>query len=219
MRFLNCPGMVCSRELPHLLFLPQDYEADTARQWPLILFLHGAAERGDDLNKVRRHGLPKLTEGNPHFPFIVLSPQCPAGTYWPHHVGDLNGLLGRTCQQYRVDCGRVYLTGMSMGGYGTFYLSMAYPERFAALAPICGGGDPSKVSRIKHLPIWVFHGARDNVVPIEESEIMVSALRKAGADVQFTVYPHATHDAWTETYNNPKLYEWLLRHVNTDIRR
>ncbi len=219
MRLLNCPGMVCSQELPHLLFLPQAYEAEPARQWPLILFLHGAAERGNDLSKVRKHGLPKLTEENPHFPFIVLSPQCPAGTYWPHHVDALNALLDRTCEQYRVDCGRVYLTGMSMGGYGTFYLSMAYPGRFAALAPICGGGDPSKVSRIKHLPIWVFHGARDNVVPIEESEIMVAALRRAGADVQFTVYPHAAHDAWTETYNNPELYEWFLRHVNTDVRR
>jgi predicted peptidase len=96
---------------------------------------------------------------------------------------------------------------------------MAYPSAFAALAPICGGGDPSKVSRIRHLPTWVFHGARDNVVPIEESEIMVSALRKAGADVQFTVYPHANHDSWTETYNNPQLYEWFLRHENKDTRR
>jgi predicted peptidase len=202
-----------------LLFLPKDYEADAARQWPLILFLHGAGERGSDLNKVRRHGLPTVTDRQPDFPFIVISPQCPAGTYWPYLVDDLNDLLDRTLKQYRVDPQRIYLTGMSMGGYGTFYLSMAYPERFAALAPICGGGDPSRASRIKHLPIWVFHGARDNIVPIEESEIMVSALRKTGANVQFTVYPNANHDSWTETYNNPELYEWFLRHENKDTRR
>ncbi len=207
------------RELPHLLFLPKYYEADAARQWPLILFLHGAGERGSDLNKVRRHGLPTVTDRQPDFPFIVISPQCPAGTYWPYLVDDLNDLLDRTLKQYRVDPQRIYLTGMSMGGYGTFYLSMAYPERFAALAPICGGGDPSRASRIKHLPIWVFHGARDNIVPIEESEIMVSALRKTGANVQFTVYPNANHDSWTETYNNPELYDWFLRHENKDTRR
>jgi predicted peptidase len=211
--------MFGSRELPHLLFLPADYETDAARQWPLILFLHGAGERGADPEKVRKHGLPKVTESNPHFPFVVVSPQCPAGTYWPYLVGELNDLIERILAQYRVDRSRVYLTGMSMGGYGTFYLAMAHPTTFAALAPICGGGDPSKVGRIRHLPTWVFHGARDNVVPIEESEIMVSALRKAGADVQFTVYPHAGHDSWTATYNNPQLYEWFLRHENKDPRR
>jgi predicted peptidase len=204
--------MFGSRELPHLLFLPKDYETDAARQWPLILFLHGAGERGDNLEKVRRYGLPKVTERQPDFPFIVVSPQCPAGTYWPYLVNDLNALVERTLAQYRADRSRVYLTGMSMGGYGTFSLAMAHPAAFAALAPICGGGDPSKVGRIRHLPAWVFHGARDNVVPVEESAIMVAALRKAGADVQFTVYPQAGHDAWTETYNNPELYEWFLRH-------
>ena len=203
--------MFGSRQLPHLLFLPKDYAKNSAQQWPLILFLHGAGERGDDLEKIRRFGLPQLIEKQPDFPFIVVSPQCPAGTYWPRMVDDLNDMIERILEQYRVDRGRVYLTGMSMGGYGTFYLAMAHPEKFAALAPICGG-DPSKVSRIKHLPIWVFHGAQDNVVPIEESEIMVSALRKAGANVMFTVYPHAGHDSWTETYNNSELYEWFLRH-------
>ncbi len=207
------------RELPHLLFLPKDYEEDTERRWPLILFLHGAGERGNDLNKVRRHGIPKVTDGNPDFPFIAVSPQCPAGTYWPYLVDRLNDLLDHTLQQHRVDPQRIYLTGMSMGGYGTFYLAMAYPDKFAALAPVCGGGDPGKVSRIKHLPIWVFHGAQDNIVPIEESEIMVWALRKAGNDVQFTVYPNAGHDSWTETYNNPELYEWFMCHTSADTRR
>lgn len=201
------------RELPHLFFLPQGYEEDTRRRWPLILFLHGAGERGSDLNKVRKHGIPKVTDENPDFPFIVVSPQCPAGTYWPYLVDLLNDLLDYALQTYRADPQRVYLTGMSMGGYGTFYLAMAYPDKFAALAPVCGGGDPGKVSRIIHLPIWVFHGAQDNIVPIEESEIMVSALRKAGNKVQFTTYPNVGHDSWTETYNNPELYEWFLRHT------
>ncbi|MBD0259274.1 MAG: prolyl oligopeptidase family serine peptidase [Cytophagales bacterium] len=211
--------MFGSRELSYLLFLPEDYEADAARQWPLILFLHGAGERGDDLERVRKNGLPKVTGSDPHFPFVVVSPQCPAGTYWPYLVDDLNDLVESILAQYRVDGSRVYLTGISMGGYGTFYLAMAYPSAFAALAPICGGGDPTQVGRIRHLPTWVFHGARDNVVPLEESELMVSALRKAGANVQFTVYPHAGHDAWTETYNNPQLYDWFLCHQNKETRR
>lgn len=205
--------------LEYLLFLPKDHAADPARRWPLILFLHGAGERGNDIWRVAVHGPPKIVRDRPDFPFIVVSPQCPAGRTWAND--ELLALLDDVIARYPVDRARVYLTGLSMGGYGTWSLGLAYPERFAAIVPICGGGDPLKVllpdpqkaAALRTLPVWAFHGAKDPVVKVGESERMVEALRKAGAqDVQLTIYPDAQHDSWTETYNDPKLYEWLLRH-------
>jgi predicted peptidase len=114
--------------------------------------------------------------------------------------------------QYAVDEERVYVTGLSMGGFGTWSLAQAHPERFAAIAPICGGGNPELAGNLRHVPVWAFHGAKDNVVPLSASQEMVDALKAIGADVKFTIYPEAYHDAWTETYENPQLYEWLLQH-------
>jgi predicted peptidase len=99
-----------------------------------------------------------------------------------------------------------------MGGYGTWHLAAAQPQRFAAIAPICGGGNPTQAPKLKNLPVWAFHGAKDDVVPLSESEIMVSALQGCGGNVKFTVYPEAKHDSWTQTYNNPELYQWFLQH-------
>jgi len=194
----------------YLLYLPKDYGKDRRQRWPVILFLHGAGERGGDLELVKKHGPPKIVEDKKDFPFIVLSPQCPEGGWWPADF--LIPLLDEVAKQYRVDKSRVYLTGLSMGGFGTWALAIEHPDRFAAIAPICGGGDPKLVSRIKHLPVWVFHGAKDPVVPLEKSEMMVKALEEAGGNVKFTAYPEATHDSWTETYDNPELYEWFLSH-------
>jgi predicted peptidase len=114
-------------------------------------------------------------------------------------------------ENYKVDKERIYVTGLSMGGYGTWALAAYSPNRFAALVPICGGGDPSTARRLSHIAIWDFHGAKDSTVPIEQSERMVEALKKSGSDVKFTVYPQAGHDSWTEAYNTPELYEWLLQ--------
>ena len=114
--------------------------------------------------------------------------------------------------KYKVDPDRVYLTGLSLGGFGTWETATQHPERFAAIAPICGGGRPFMARRLKNLPAWVFHGEKDPVVPIKRSEEMVEALKAAGGDVKFTRYPEAQHDSWTETYNNPQLYEWFLQH-------
>jgi predicted peptidase len=122
-------------------------------------------------------------------------------------------LLDEVQSKYKVDPDRVYLTGLSMGGFGTWETATQYPERFAAIVPICGGGRPYTVARLKNLPTWVFHGEKDNVVPIKRSEEMVDALKKAGGDVKFTRYPEAGHDSWTETYNNPELYDWFLKHT------
>ena len=197
----------------YLLYLPKSYPKSRKR-WPLMLFLHGAGERGNDLEKVKMHGPPKLiAQEGKEFPFIIVSPQCPAGGWWSNdlQIAALNALLDDVVARYRVDADRIYVTGLSMGGFGTWRLACDYPGRFAAIAPICGGGDPARVERIKHLPVWVFHGAKDETVPLRASEAMVDALKKAGGNVRFTVYPEAGHDSWTETYNNTELYEWLLK--------
>ncbi len=194
----------------YLLFLPEGYDKADKR-WPLILFLHGAGERGNNLEKVKIHGPPKIVETKKDFPFIVVSPQCPNRRGgWDAEA--LNALLKDITAQYKVDRDRIYLTGLSMGGYGTWRLGAAHPEWFAALVPICGGGDPREIGRLTHIPIWVFHGAKDQAVPLKRSEEMVEAIKKAGGNVKLTVYPEAGHDSWTETYNNPELYKWLLEH-------
>jgi predicted peptidase len=195
----------------YLLFLPEDYGKKRQR-WPLMVFLHGAGERGSDLNKVKVHGPPKIVKNRKDFPFIVVSPQCPEGDWWTEKVEVLINLVDDISTRYKVDKKRIYLTGLSMGGYGTWALASAYPERFAAIAPICGGGSRIMSLRLKDIPIWVFHGAKDRVVPLEESEEMVNAIRKRGGDVKFTIYPDAGHDSWTESYNNEELYDWFLGH-------
>jgi predicted peptidase len=208
-----------STELDYLLFLPKGYDARAEKRWPMMLFLHGAGERGTDIWQVATHGPPKNVATHPDFPFIVVSPQCPEGQVWSKET--LLALLNEITTQHSVDTNRIYLTGLSMGGYGTWSLGLSYPEKFAAIVPICGGGETISVllsSRQKHealktLGIWAFHGGKDPVVALEESQRMVDAAKKAGAqDVKLTVYPEAGHDSWTETYNNPELYEWLLKH-------
>lgn len=203
----------------YLLHLPRGYEAKGKQRWPLMLFLHGAGERGTNVQKVAAHGPPKLVKTNPDFPFILVSPQCPEGEIWSNET--VLALLDHIIAKHKVDTHRVYLTGLSMGGYGTWSLGVQHPERFAAIAPICGGGEPVRVmlagktksAALKSLGVWAFHGAKDSVVKLEESERMVGALKKAGVkEVELTVYPEADHDSWTETYKNPKLYEWFLQH-------
>jgi predicted peptidase len=202
----------------YLLFEPRGYEASSKR-WPLILFLHGAGERGNDVWKVTTHGPPKNVNEDPDFPFIVVSPQCPAGEVWSDDI--LLGLLDQVIGNLKVDPQRVYLTGLSMGGYGTWSLGLSHPERFAAIVPICGGGNLINVmlaegqrsQALKTLGIWAFHGGKDPIVPGEESQRMVDLLKKVGVqDVRITVYPEAGHDSWTETYKNPELYKWMLKH-------
>lgn len=208
-----------SAKVSYLLFLPEGYDAKAQKRWPLILFLHGSGERGTNIWKVATHGPPRNVAQHPDFPFIVVSPQCPEHQVWSREV--LLALLNQVTAQYAVDVNRIYLTGLSMGGYGAWDLGLAYPEKFAAIAPICGGGELISVilsSRengpaLKSLGVWAFHGGKDPVVPLEESQRMIDALKKVGVqDVKLTVYPEAQHDAWTQTYNNPQLYEWLLQH-------
>ena len=193
----------------YLLYRPAGSGRST-RRWPLILFLHGAGERGDDLDVVKKHGPPKLAGSRRDFPFIVVSPQCPTGTWWSTQA--LQALLDHVTATLPVDPSRVYLTGLSMGGYGTWHLACECPERFAAIAPICGGGHPVLAGQLKNVPVWAFHGALDDVVPLRESQAMVEGVRKAGGKARLTVYPKAGHDSWSATYENPEFYKWLLAH-------
>lgn len=197
--------------MDYLLYLPKDYGQKNS--WPLVLFLHGAGERGDNLELVQKHGLPKLIAEGKEFPFLVVSPQCPKDRWWQPQ--ELTALLDEIVEKYKVDQDRVYVTGLSMGGFGTWNLAVSTPERFAAIVPICGGGDPIWARRLDHVPVWVFHGAKDPVVPLERSEKMVEAIKKAKGNVKLTVYPEAGHDSWTETYANPELYQWLLEQKRT----
>ena len=203
----------------YLLFLPKSYEPKGEKKWPLMIFLHGAGERGSELKKVAVHGPPKIVKSQPDFPFIVVSPQCPENQTWSNDV--VLALVDEMIATHQVDTNRVYLTGLSMGGFGTWSIALQYPERFAAVAPICGGGNTidalltpkRKAAALKTLGVWAFHGAKDSVVKLSESERMVEALKRVGVtDVKLTVYPEAQHDSWTESYANPKLYEWFLSH-------
>jgi predicted peptidase len=193
--------------MDYLLFLPVGY--DQKQSWPLLLFLHGAGERGDDLELVKKHGPPKIVEAKRDFSFIVVSPQCKANVWW--EPIELLALLDHVVAKYKVDEDRISVTGLSMGGFGTWGLAFREPDRFAAIAPICGGGEPYWAERFRHLPVWAFHGAKDPVVPLRRTQEMVDALKKAGGRPKLTVYPEADHDSWTETYDNPEFYEWLLR--------
>ena len=197
-------------EFNYLLYLPENF-AETQKQWPLLIFLHGIGERGNNLNVVTRHGPPKLIKQGKSFPFIVVAPQCPADQWWD--ADELDAWLTALLKQLPVDRKRIYLTGLSMGGFGTWAWAAKHPERFAAIAPICGGGNPFDAEKLKNIPIWVFHGAKDAVVPIKRSQEMVEALKRVGANVKFTIYPEAGHDAWTQTYANDELYEWFLQQV------
>ena len=193
--------------LQYLLYLPKDYDRNPS--WPLVLFLHGAEDQGNDLRLVARRGPPRLIAAGQGFPCIVVSPQCPAERRW--EPIELTALLDDIVQKYKVDQDRIYVTGLSMGGFGTWALAAHTPNRFAALVPICGGGDPLWAVHLAHVPVWAFHREKDPVVPIERSEQMVEAMEENGGTVKFTVYPEGGHDAWTEAYADPRLYLWLLR--------
>lgn len=193
-----------------LLYLPQGFEPTGGRKWPLLVFLHGSGERGDDIEQVKLHGPPKLLSEQNDLPFIVVSPQAPAGTVWNSTA--VHALIDAVMERLPVDPERVYLTGLSLGGHGTWNIAASRPERFAAIAPVCGAGDVALACQLKGVPVWAFHGQQDSVVKLQDDAAMVEAVRACGGDVKFTVYPDLGHDAWTRSYANPALYDWLLQH-------
>lgn len=202
--------------LRYWLYLPPGYWTEPGRRWPLVLFLHGRGERGADLNLVRKYGIPQVVEERQDADFIAISPQCPLAYTWPELTGTLARLLEQATSQLPVDPDRVYLTGLSMGARGGWLLAVDHPDRFAAIALICGRIPApdflERVAVLKDKPIWLFHGAKDRVVPVENSEQIAATLQAAGGHPRLTIYPEADHDAWTVTYNNPELYSWLFSH-------
>ncbi len=203
--------------LPYQIYFPDDFQSDPTRPRPLLVFLHGSGEAGDggpELAKLAKGGLPKLLaahDGLPKdFPFIVLAPQLPPFENWsPYELVWLIDHLPADCP---IACTRIYLTGLSLGGYGVWDTAIAFPNYFAAIAPIAGAGDPADVARIKDLPVWVFHGEKDHTIPVEEAHKMVDALEAIGAHPRLTVYPDAAHNSWNQAYRTPELYTWLLCH-------
>ncbi len=213
-------------QIQFLFSLPADYKPGSAQRWPLLFFLHGSGERGANVQRAAIHGpLSHVKEGR-SFPFIIVAPLCPEKQLWEN--ASLLRLLDHVTKKFAVDTSRIYLSGLSMGGYGTWSLGLAHPEKFAAIAPICGGANAINIilgSRdngvnFKTLPIWAFHGAKDYVVPLSESERVVNILKKNGAtDVKLTVYPETKHDSWKQAYKGAALYEWFLSHSLSDKRR
>jgi predicted peptidase len=193
----------------YLLALPEGYEEPGRAKegWPLLVFLHGLGECGEDLELLKRHGPPKLVEEGRNLPCIVASPQCEQPGWSALAV---NALIDELCRELRVDESRIYLTGISMGGFGTWAAAIERPERLAAVVPICGGGDWIGARRLKDLPIWAFHGRLDPAVPLEKSEEMILSVKAAGGRPRLTIYDDLGHDCWTRAYDDPQLWEWLF---------
>jgi len=194
-----------AHRMDYLLYLP-DIEAP-GKGFPLMLFLHGGGERGTDLDLIKKHGPPSFLDERTDFPFLVISPQCPEEETWDPLL--LLALINEISGVYFVDTNRIYVTGLSMGGTGTWDLAMAAPDKLAAIAPICGEAQVSRACEIKSIPTWVFHGAKDEVVPPSFSDKMVEALQQCGADVKYSLYEDVDHFAWVPAYRDPAFYEWM----------
>ena len=188
-------------------YFPKDYSED-GPAFPMLYFMHGSGERGTDLDILEWQTLPRFIKEGLEMPFVIVCPQCEV--MWDVHALDM--LLDAVIEKYNVDPARVYLTGNSMGGFGTWLLGNVAADRVAAMAPICPSSTLINPKNFQGVPIWCFHGAMDSVVPISESVKMVRLLREAGCDVKFTVFADADHDTWTQVYHDPEFVSWLLSH-------
>lgn len=202
-------------ESKYIVFVPHDYKGDKA--YPLILFLHGAGESGTDGKRQAAVGLgPAIRKQEKTFPFIVVFPQADkAGrASWyadsPYGMRALK-ILDQVKKDYKVDDKRLYLTGLSMGGYGTWSFAAAHPNKWAAIVPVCGGGDATTAAKFKDVPCWCFHGDADNAVKVTESRAFIKALKDAGGNPKYDEYPGVGHNSWDKAYGTPELYEWLLK--------
>lgn len=206
-------------KLNFLLYLPKAYGMDPQIKWPLILFLHGSGKRGANLDALRLGPLPGNLEGQPDFPFIVVSPLLsgkPGEEFWPQEavVTSLLTLLDEVQSTYHVDTNRVYFTGVSLGGNGVWEIGLKYHQRFAALVPVMGYygypyNVPANICDLKDVPIWAFHGAKDDIIPLSAEEGLVNALKACKGNVQFTIYPEGHHDIDSQAYGTKELYTWL----------
>lgn len=222
--FTNEKGL----KLNYRLMVPEAYDPKGTEKYPLVLFLHGAGERGDDNEKQLIHGTKEFAkpENRKKYPAFVVVPQCPEGKRWVEVDWTLDAhqqlpedsdtvklvlqLITKLQKDYRIDQQRQYVTGLSMGGFGTWDLITRHPDMWAAAAPVCGGADEATAAKVAKLPIWTFHGDKDTVVKPSRSRNMVEALKKAGGEPRYTEYPGVGHDSWNPTYADPKLLEWMF---------
>ena len=196
-------------DLQYLIEYPQDFSK--SKTYPVLFFLHGAGTRGNDINRVANNVFFKLMENHSDLPFVLVAPLCSKDT-WFDLWENLENLVNHICDLPFADKDRVYLIGNSMGGYGTWQLGMSMPHIFSAIVPVCGGGMYWNAGRLKNVPVWAFHGALDGTVLPEESKKMVNSLNAFGGNAKLTIYPEAAHDAWTPTYSNREVFEWMLSH-------
>jgi len=199
--------------LRYLLHHPDDFSPD--RQYPAIFFFHGAGSRGNDIGNLITNPFFQDIALYPDFPFVVIAPLCTENT-WIDLWERLMGLVKHTASLPFVNSAQFYLMGASMGGYGTWQMAMSLPEYFAAIVPICGGGMYWNAGRLVNVPVWAFHGGKDPVIPPEESRTMVDAVNAAGGNAKLTIYPDNEHNAWSDTYRNPEVFQWLLSYRNTN---
>ena len=208
--FINKTMTVGGKKLAYSVYVPREYTP--SKKWPLIIFLHGRGERGSDGLVQTDVGIGHAIRKNPErFPCIVAMPQCPADSGWNDRHDVIDETLAQSLSAFSINERRIYLTGLSMGGYGTWSYGAAHPERFAALMPICGGGKTTDAPALAKVPIRVFHGGADSVVNPEASRAMVEAVKKAGGDIGYTEYPGVNHNSWDNAYGDPDAIAWLLK--------
>jgi len=213
---IDCTDLMRAKEhegMPYRVYIPENY--DPAKHYPLVLYLHGLGECGDDNRAQTSKNSVMQTllepENRAAYPCVVLAPQCPEGEWWSGLLPALMGLLEHAKSAYAIDANRVYITGLSMGGFGAWAMLTEYPAYFAAAVPVCGGGDPDDAAIFKHVPIWVFHGAKDTTVRPGASREMAKAMVHAGArDVRYTEYPDAAHNSWERAYREHDLFPWMF---------
>lgn len=198
----------------YLLYLPKDYAKET-KKYPLVIYLHGGSQKGNDLNKLKVYGLPYLVEKGQDFNFIIASPQCPDNKYWSTENW-FESLYAELNSKYRIDTDRIYLTGVSMGGYGTFIVAMDFPEKFAAIVPFCGGindSDTTRVCNLSKIPVWAFHGTADDKIPISETERIVKGLEscESNKNFKFTRLENEGHEIQYLYETKPEIYKWMLK--------
>ncbi|MDA7880746.1 alpha/beta hydrolase-fold protein [Akkermansiaceae bacterium] len=199
----------------YLQYLPEDFdENDQSKQWPLMLFLHGRGESNGPLSGLKKWGPCRLIKEGKKFPFIIISPQCPKTSWWSNDDQQqiLEKLLAEVQKQFPIDQSRIYLTGLSMGGFGSWELAARNPKTFAAVLPICGGGNIKNGPKLIDIPIWAWHGTADKIVPFSKSSDMVLAVKRAGGNtIKFTKLVGVGHVSWPQAYNDPKVWEWLTQ--------
>ena len=195
----------------YLLYLPKAYDSSN-KKWPVLIYLHGGSQKGNDLSKLKAYGPPSLVEKGRSFDFIIASPQCPDGKYWSTENW-FDSLYNDLVSKYHIDINRIYISGISMGGYGAFITAMDHPEKFAAILSLCGGcndSDTSRICSISRIPVWAFHGTADDIVYISETKRIVNKLEQCNGNIKFTPLENEGHGLQF-VYERQDIYDWMLK--------